>query len=161
MDASTEAHLRGFSEGQSSSRQVREQTGLDYSQMLDALGELGLRLPSFDYDTANEDVKRGYDNLAAYYQANKDERESATSRLTPPLTADDGFPCMVDAFTPKRLWKVTVSSIFPNDHRVENVYEGYHVNEEAACGAALHKEGIDHGGSTIPTIVKVEARSEA
>jgi len=74
MDASTEAHLRAFSQGESSSRQVREQIGLDYSQMLDALGELGLRLPSFDYDTADEEVKRGYNNLAAYYQANKEEQ---------------------------------------------------------------------------------------
>ncbi len=160
MDASMEAHLLAFSQGQSSSRQVREQTGLDYSQMLDALGVLGLRLPSFDYDTANEEVKRGYDNLAAYYQANKEERESATSRLMPPLTVDDGFPRMVDARTAKKLWKVTVRSLFPNDHRVENVYEGYHASEEAACGAALHKEGNDHGGSTIPAIVKVEAKSE-
>lgn len=76
MDANTEAHLRALSGGQFSSRQVREQTGLDYSQMLDALGELGLRLPSFDYDTANEEVKRGYDNLVAYYQANKEERKA-------------------------------------------------------------------------------------
>ena len=157
MDASTEAHLRAFSQGQSSSRQVREQTGLHYSQMLDALGELGLRLPSFNYDTANEEMKRGYANLAAYYQVNKDERENAVSRLTPPSTANDGFHCMVDALTAKKLWKVTVSSLFPNDHRVENVYEGYHASEEAACGAALHKEGIDHGGTTIPTIVKVDA----
>jgi hypothetical protein len=156
MDASTEAHLRAFSQGQSSSRQVREQTGLDYSQMLEALGKLGLRLPSFNYDTANEEVKRGYDNLAAYYQANKEERESATSRSTHPLTAADKFPGMVDALTAKKLWKVTVSSLFPNDQRVENVYEGYHASEEAACGAALHKEGLDHGGSTIPAIVKVE-----
>ncbi len=92
MDASTEAHLRALSQGQSSSRQVREQTGFDYSQMLDALGELGLRLPSFDYDTASEEVKRGYDNLAAYYQANKEEQESATSGLTPPLTTTTDFP---------------------------------------------------------------------
>ena len=75
MNASTEAHLRAFSKGQCSSQQVRGQTGLDYSQMLDALGELGLRLPSFDYDTANEEVKRGYDNLAAYYRADKEERK--------------------------------------------------------------------------------------
>lgn len=67
---------------------------------------------------------------------------------------------MVDALTSKKLWKVTVSSLFPNDHRVENVYQGYHASEEAACGAALHKEGNDHGGSTIPTIMKVEVGSE-
>lgn len=102
MDASTEAHLRAFSEGQSSSRQVREQTSLDYGQMLNALGELGLRLPSFDYDTASEEVKRGYDNLAAYYQAHKEERESATSRLTPSLTADDKFPRVADDLTVKK-----------------------------------------------------------
>lgn len=161
MDASTGAYLRAFSQGQYSSRHVREQTGLDYSQMLDALGELSLRLPSFDYDTANEEVKRGYDNLAAYYQANKETRESATSRLRPPLTADDEFPSMVDALTAKKLWKITVSSLFANDHRVENVYEGYHASKEAACGAALHKESIDHGGSTIPSIVKVESELEA
>lgn len=156
MDASTEAHLRAFSQGQSSSRQVREQTGLDYSQMLDALGELGLRLPSFEYDTADEEVKRGYDNLAAYYQANKEERESATSRLAPSFATDDGFPGMVDALTAQKLWKVTVSSLFPNGDRVEYFYEGHHASEEAACGAALHKEGDDHGGSTIPRIVRVE-----
>jgi len=162
MDASTEAHLRAFSQGQSSSRKVREQTGLNYGQILDTLGELGLRLPSFDYDTANEDIKRGYDNLAAYYQANKEERESSTSTPAPSLAVDDGVPGMVDALTATKLWKVTVSSLFANDHRVENVYEGYHASEETACGAALHKEGIDHGGSTIPTIVKVEdAESEA
>lgn len=162
MDASTEAHLQAFSRGQSSSRQVREQTGLNYSQMLDTLGELGLRLPSFDYDTANEEIKRRYDKLAAYYQANKEERESTTSGPASPLAVDDGVPGMVGTLTATKLWKVTVSSLFPNDHRVENVYEGYHASEEAACGAALHKEGIDYGGSTIPTIVKVEdAKSEA
>jgi hypothetical protein len=69
MDARMEAHLQAFSQGECSSRQARERTGLNYSQMLDALGELGLRLPSFDYDTANEEVRRGYDNLVAYYQA--------------------------------------------------------------------------------------------
>ncbi len=68
---------------------------------------------------------------------------------------------MIDALTSIKLWQVTVSSLFPNDQRVENVYEGYHASEEAACGAALHKEGIDYGGSTIPTVVKVEAGSEA
>jgi len=56
MDVSTEAHLRTFSQGQSSSRQMREQTGPGYSQMLDALGELGLRPPSIDYDTASKEV---------------------------------------------------------------------------------------------------------
>ena len=71
MDASMEAHLQAFARGECSSRQAREQTGLDYSQFLDALGELGLRLPSFDYETANEELKRGYGNLSAYYDAYK------------------------------------------------------------------------------------------
>jgi hypothetical protein len=161
MDASTEAHLRAFSQGESSSRQVREQTGLDYSQMLDGPGELGLRLPSFDYDTADEEGRRGYDNITAYYQANKEEKESATSKITHPSTDDGEFHSINHALTTKKLWKVTVSRLFPRYHRVENIYEGYHASEKVACGAALHNEGIDHGGSTIPTILKVEVQSQA
>lgn len=58
--------------------------------------------------------------------------------------------------TTGKLWRVTVSSLFPNDQRVESVYEGRHAGEAAARDAALHKEAIEHGGSTIPTIVEVE-----
>jgi hypothetical protein len=161
MDASMEAYLQAFSQGKCSSRQAREQTGLDFSQMLDALGELGLRLPSFDYNTANEEVKRGYDNLVAYYDTYNVEKKSASSTSAPSFTADDGLPGTVDALTNKKLWKVTVSSLFPNGHRAEYYYQGHHASEEAACGAALHNEGIDHGGSTIPTIVNVEHTGEA
>lgn len=55
-----------------------------------------------------------------------------------------------------RLWKVTMSSLFPNDNRVESVYEGLHADEAAASDAALSKEAIDNGGSTIATVVKAE-----
>jgi len=54
------------------------------------------------------------------------------------------------------LWKVTVSSLFPNDHRVESSYEGRHVDEEAARDAALFKEATNNGGSTIAAVVKTE-----
>ena len=54
------------------------------------------------------------------------------------------------------LWKVTVSSLFPNDNRVESVYEGHHTDEVAARDAALHKEAIHNGGSTIADVVAVE-----
>lgn len=65
MNASTETHLPAFSRGECASRQAWERTRVDYSQFLDALGELGLRLPSFDYETADEDLKRGYDNFGS------------------------------------------------------------------------------------------------
>lgn len=55
-----------------------------------------------------------------------------------------------------RLWKVTVSSLFPNDNRVESVYEGHHSDEAAACDAALTREAIHNGGSTIDRVVGVE-----
>jgi hypothetical protein len=55
-----------------------------------------------------------------------------------------------------KLWQVTVSSLFPNDQRVESVYEGRHGDEAAARNAALRKEATDNGGSTIPTIVTVK-----
>lgn len=55
-----------------------------------------------------------------------------------------------------RRWKVTVSSLFPNDNRVETVYEGAHADEEAACDAALTTTAIGNGGSTIDRIEKVE-----
>ena len=55
-----------------------------------------------------------------------------------------------------RLWKVTVSSLFPNDNRVESVYEGHHANEAAASDAALTRKAIDNGGSTIDRVQKVE-----
>lgn len=54
------------------------------------------------------------------------------------------------------LWKVMVSGLFPNNRRVESSYEGRHANEEAARVAALSKEAIDNGGSTIATVVSVE-----
>jgi len=55
-----------------------------------------------------------------------------------------------------RLWKVTVSSLFPNDNKVESVYEGHHANDAAARDAALTKAAIDNGGSTIDRVVGVE-----
>lgn len=60
------------------------------------------------------------------------------------------------SMTTETLWKVTVSSLFPNDHRVESSYEGRHADEEAARDAALSREAIDNGGSTIATVVEVE-----
>jgi hypothetical protein len=54
------------------------------------------------------------------------------------------------------LWQVTVSSLFPNDNRVESVYEERHADKASACDAALRKEAVDNGGSTIASIVKVE-----
>lgn len=63
---------------------------------------------------------------------------------------------MMDDLTINYLWKVTISSLFQNDHRVENVFEDYHANKEEACHAALRQGAIDHGGTTIATIVKVE-----
>jgi len=55
-----------------------------------------------------------------------------------------------------RLWKVTVSSLFPNDNQVESVYEGHHADEAAARDAALTRKAIDNGGSTIDRVQKVE-----
>ncbi|WP_010219828.1 hypothetical protein [Sphingomonas sp. PAMC 26621] len=55
-----------------------------------------------------------------------------------------------------RLWKVTVSSLFPNDNRVESIYEGHHADDASARDAALHKEAINNGGSTIARVVAVE-----
>ena len=55
-----------------------------------------------------------------------------------------------------RLWKVTVSSLFPNDNRVESVYEGHHTDEAAARDAALTRKAIDNGGSTIDRVQKGE-----
>jgi hypothetical protein len=55
-----------------------------------------------------------------------------------------------------RLWKVTVSSLFPNDNKVKSVYEGHHADEAAARDAALTREAIHNGGSTIDRVEKVE-----
>lgn len=55
-----------------------------------------------------------------------------------------------------RLWKVTVSSLYPNDSRAESVYEGYYADEAAACDAALNKKAMDNGGSTIDRVEEVE-----
>lgn len=55
-----------------------------------------------------------------------------------------------------RLWKVTVSSLFPNDNKVESVYEGHHADDAAARDAALTKTAIDNGGSTIDHVVRVK-----
>ena len=54
------------------------------------------------------------------------------------------------------LWKVTVSSLFPNDHRVESIHEGRHADEAAARDAALTWKAIENGGSTIDRVEKVE-----
>lgn len=56
----------------------------------------------------------------------------------------------------EKLWKITIGSLFPNDHQIESVYEGRHANEAAARDAALRKAAVDTGGSTIATIVNVE-----
>lgn len=58
--------------------------------------------------------------------------------------------------TTETLWKVTVSSLFPNDTRVESVYEGQHADEAAARDAALTWKAIDNGGSSIDRVEKVE-----
>lgn len=55
-----------------------------------------------------------------------------------------------------RLWIVTVSSLYPNDNRVQSVYEGHHADEAAARDAALTKKAMDNGGSTIDRVEKVE-----
>ncbi|RYF22031.1 MAG: hypothetical protein EOO77_04925 [Oxalobacteraceae bacterium] len=55
-----------------------------------------------------------------------------------------------------RLWRVTVSSLFPNDNRVESVYEGHHADKAAASDAALTWMAIDNGGSTIDRVESVE-----
>lgn len=55
-----------------------------------------------------------------------------------------------------RHWKVTVSSLFPDDDRVESIYEGHHADETAARDAALTKKAIKNGGATIDRVEKVE-----
>jgi hypothetical protein len=60
--------------------------------MLDAPSELGLKLPSSDYDTANEKVKRGYDNLVAYYESNRYDRKIATISQHLPSQRMKKFP---------------------------------------------------------------------
>ena len=54
------------------------------------------------------------------------------------------------------LWRVTVNSLFPNDNKVQNIFEKHYADEAAACAAALRQEGIDNGWSTSATIVRVE-----
>ncbi|GGE97233.1 hypothetical protein GCM10011404_32950 [Sphingomonas prati] len=63
---------------------------------------------------------------------------------------------MLDALIVRKLWRVTVSSLFPNDKRVECFYDGLYANEDAARDAALSKEAFDHGGATIATVISVE-----
>jgi hypothetical protein len=58
-----------------------------------------------------------------------------------------------------RLWKVTVSCLFPMGKPIEKVFEVYHANEEGARDAALRQEALEHGGCSIPTIVRLEGIS--
>ncbi len=55
-----------------------------------------------------------------------------------------------------RLWKVTVSCLFPMGKPIKKIFEVHQATEEDARDAALGKEAVEHGGSSIPTIVKVE-----
>lgn len=55
-----------------------------------------------------------------------------------------------------KLWKITLSSLLPNDHKQENVFWGYHFNEAKARDAALRWIADEMGGSTIDTIVRVD-----
>lgn len=55
-----------------------------------------------------------------------------------------------------RLWNVTISSLFPMGKPIEKVFEVHHATEEGARDAALGKEGTEHGGASIPTIIRVE-----
>lgn len=55
-----------------------------------------------------------------------------------------------------RLWRVTISCLFPMGKPIEKMFEVHHVTEEGARDVALEREGIEHGGASIPTIVKVE-----
>ena len=57
---------------------------------------------------------------------------------------------------PERLWRVAVTSLFPNGHRAETIYEGRHASEAAACDAARLQAAIDHGGSSLPLSTTVE-----
>lgn len=59
-----------------------------------------------------------------------------------------GFTC--------KLWKITLSSLFPNDTRQENVFWGYHLNEAQARDAALRWIANELAGSSIDTIVRVD-----
>lgn len=54
------------------------------------------------------------------------------------------------------LWKITLSSLYPNDTRKESTYWGYNFSEGQARDAALLWIAVQNGGSTIDTILRVD-----
>ena len=64
MDDATADHLQRYARGETTSRAVRDATGLDYALVLGSLSELGLRPPRASFDGPNGPaLKRGYDIL--------------------------------------------------------------------------------------------------
>lgn len=54
------------------------------------------------------------------------------------------------------LWKIQMSSLYPNDSRQANTYWGYNFSEAKARDAALTWLAVKQGGSSIDTIVSVD-----
>ena len=55
-----------------------------------------------------------------------------------------------------KLWKVTLSCLYPNDNKSEKVFWAYHVNEAQARDAALRWGEVETGGSAIVSITAVD-----
>ena len=55
-----------------------------------------------------------------------------------------------------KLWKITLSCLYPQGDPVEKIFWGYHVSESQARDAALRWAANENGGSSIDTIAKVD-----
>lgn len=81
MDGATAQALRRYANGELSSRQMRDMTDLDYSEVLDGLEKLVLRPPRYNFDGPNgADFRRGYETLLAIFDADEASRDRNTGR---------------------------------------------------------------------------------
>lgn len=55
-----------------------------------------------------------------------------------------------------KLWKITLSLLYPNDNKEERIFWAYHQREDLAKDAAKRWADVETGGAAIPSILKVD-----
>lgn len=55
-----------------------------------------------------------------------------------------------------KLWKITLSALFPNDNKEEKVFWAYHINEAKARDAAIRWGETETGGAAVVSITSVD-----
>jgi len=58
-----------------------------------------------------------------------------------------------------KLWKITLSSLYPSGSTAENIFWAYHMDEKRGRTAALRWVADKNGGQSIDSILLVEQKT--